>query len=470
MIVYCPNCHQPGRIASDAVQEVECPHCFSRFNVEPISGYDNSIVTFRNVDQSADQISLPDSNDYDLDASAALLEPLSTDEQTTLEPLDLTSEVHGHEKSETAATAAPPLKFSLESKPSTKARKKEKSAIGSMIGVVLGGFASLPIATAIMWYGMGKDPFQVGPKVAQYVPWIVPDRFAGRYGSSSRSFPPMTSNGSTSYFTDDSLKKQQDDSVDFGSNLSDANSGTNSPSAQKPLDEIQRSPNANASQSAVIPAEVTMPSEVKSDEPSIASTGDSSAAELPFKPDSESQPLNADLIQYQLNVVKSIDELSAESDSLAFGKFLDDLQLLLNHLDSSDASVLTQPQLSGLSNTLDSIKTAPFLKGLVTESRLRLTKSSGEATEAISYVDVFELKNTTAIDSIDALSEFADDYEVWLPTDNTKEPVRSLKVLCPIGVNQGTSSQNSRYILIGQVKKTEGIENKVFLVQFVVPL
>ncbi len=55
-------------------------------------------------------------------------------------------------------------------------RPREVSAFRKIIPPVLGGLAAIPIATAIMWYGFGKDIGSAGPVVAEYVPWIVPEK------------------------------------------------------------------------------------------------------------------------------------------------------------------------------------------------------------------------------------------------------------------------------------------------------
>ena len=55
-------------------------------------------------------------------------------------------------------------------------RPREVSAIRKIVPPILGGLAAFPIATLIMWYGFGKDIGSTGPTVAQYVPWIVPQK------------------------------------------------------------------------------------------------------------------------------------------------------------------------------------------------------------------------------------------------------------------------------------------------------
>ncbi len=58
-----------------------------------------------------------------------------------------------------------------------KMRRKSKSPIWSMVSVLLGGVASIPVATLLIWHLLGKDPFQAGPTVARYLPWVVPAQF-----------------------------------------------------------------------------------------------------------------------------------------------------------------------------------------------------------------------------------------------------------------------------------------------------
>lgn len=62
---------------------------------------------------------------------------------------------------------------------SERPSRKEKSALRKFLPPVLGGLAALPLATAILWYGFGKDLGGIGPSVAQYAPWIVPKKLRG---------------------------------------------------------------------------------------------------------------------------------------------------------------------------------------------------------------------------------------------------------------------------------------------------
>jgi hypothetical protein len=61
-----------------------------------------------------------------------------------------------------------------------RSRRKDRSPLRPIIQVVLGGLLAIPIAILIIWYGLGTDPFDLGPSVAQVAPWAVPQEFRGQ--------------------------------------------------------------------------------------------------------------------------------------------------------------------------------------------------------------------------------------------------------------------------------------------------
>lgn len=63
--------------------------------------------------------------------------------------------------------------------PAERPNRKEKTPLRKFLPPILGGLAALPLATAILWYGFGKDIGGIGPAVAEYVPWIVPKKLRG---------------------------------------------------------------------------------------------------------------------------------------------------------------------------------------------------------------------------------------------------------------------------------------------------
>jgi hypothetical protein len=55
-------------------------------------------------------------------------------------------------------------------------QRPEASALRKILPPILGGLAAFPIATAIMWYGFGKDIGNTGQIVSEYAPWLVPSK------------------------------------------------------------------------------------------------------------------------------------------------------------------------------------------------------------------------------------------------------------------------------------------------------
>jgi hypothetical protein len=88
---------------------------------------------------------------------------------------------------ETAGAGAPATAAPRRRRPATPLRRKPKSPLAEGIKIVLGGIAGLVIAQLILWYlgsnqlvKVNGDPFGLGPKVARYVPWIVPGKYRGQ--------------------------------------------------------------------------------------------------------------------------------------------------------------------------------------------------------------------------------------------------------------------------------------------------
>ena len=62
-------------------------------------------------------------------------------------------------------------------KSGARPRRKEKSAFGEIIKIVLGGIIGLSLGLLVLWWGLRKDPLKLGPQVSPYAPWIVPVEF-----------------------------------------------------------------------------------------------------------------------------------------------------------------------------------------------------------------------------------------------------------------------------------------------------
>ena len=96
-----------------------------------------------------------------------------------------------------AATIAPRPQLRTVSRP----RPPEKSAVGEIIKVVLGGVAGLAVGLLVLWWGFGVD-VGVGPKLSQveYLRWMVPQRFwdtsiqTGSQGAALDTVEPLPKN------------------------------------------------------------------------------------------------------------------------------------------------------------------------------------------------------------------------------------------------------------------------------------
>ncbi|MCA9181457.1 MAG: hypothetical protein KDA51_08385 [Planctomycetales bacterium] len=59
----------------------------------------------------------------------------------------------------------------------TRQSPPRRSPIWSVLQIILGGLAAIPISLLLMWHLLGTDVGEAAPWVAQYAPWIVPKKF-----------------------------------------------------------------------------------------------------------------------------------------------------------------------------------------------------------------------------------------------------------------------------------------------------
>ena len=76
--------------------------------------------------------------------------------------------------------------------------RKSSSPIKEMLKIVGGGVVGLTIGQLALWYLPGewktkqRDPFGLGPKVASFAPWLVPEQVSGKTQTSSDPTDPLT--------------------------------------------------------------------------------------------------------------------------------------------------------------------------------------------------------------------------------------------------------------------------------------
>ena len=110
-----------------------------------------------------------------------------------------------------------PLDSFESTKPAVKkprASKGDKGGFWSIIQVVLGGAAAIPVTLLLLWHVVGKDVMNAGPTVAQYAPWIVPKKFRNSQefiappSNGPRATPPALGEGGFRNF-DEELSKPE---------------------------------------------------------------------------------------------------------------------------------------------------------------------------------------------------------------------------------------------------------------------
>lgn len=94
-------------------------------------------------------------------------------------------------------------------------RRSDRGGLWSIIQVVLGGAAAVPVTLLLLWYVIGKDVANAGPTVAQFAPWIVPKKFHSpvenlRARSGPRVPPPALGEGGFRNFDEELGKKPGD--------------------------------------------------------------------------------------------------------------------------------------------------------------------------------------------------------------------------------------------------------------------
>lgn len=187
-IVACPKCADsvvlPGRAGQRAT--VRCPLCQEEFPLaEVLDKMPPALIVVDDPDAAATMTATaaaaPES-----DPVPRLLEP----EARTggFAPLSI----------ETASSGAPAI--AARRRPAAAAKRKPKSPLAEGVKIVLGGVAGLVIAQVILWWiGSAKewpskraDISGLAPKVARYVPWIVPERYRGQKTSGVAVGEPET--------------------------------------------------------------------------------------------------------------------------------------------------------------------------------------------------------------------------------------------------------------------------------------
>jgi hypothetical protein len=205
----CPHCSEPVRFEfsdeeTQLIQSVHCQNCGAtvRFNElqnrEEPENRDEPENREDPVRQAPESTELEPLSEYGASDGMELELELESDDDDVADLAEIPPDSEVTANSETAESETAPPETALEvfetadrsvpwdtlGQATLRPKRKEASILRKVVPPILGGLAAFPIATAIMWYGLGKDLGSTGPFVAKYVPAIVPKHLrTGRIAS-----------------------------------------------------------------------------------------------------------------------------------------------------------------------------------------------------------------------------------------------------------------------------------------------
>ncbi len=224
-ILSCPNCGRHAELPETASRQVSiaCPHCQQQFLLSQL--HCDTLQSWQVVDES----SLVRVDEAELDASPEQVQPalltsqaeMASEGQATELSLGFEDQFAADDDfglvpaaensvSEISETESPLAEGTtaenavvaanreadwerlapLSNRHFQRVRRNARSPLWSVLQVVLGGLAAIPISLILIWYVVGTDVAGAGPAVAQYAPWLVPSRFRP---STTAAVPPQPS-------------------------------------------------------------------------------------------------------------------------------------------------------------------------------------------------------------------------------------------------------------------------------------
>ncbi len=174
----CPACHQPTVFPEGVTLEatVRCPHCDEQFVVgEMLTSRFGSWIVVNDPAtphgiQRADEFPHTTS-ELALVAGTSLDRTASTTDDSG--PLELQADSAQPVRPKTDWSKFEPITHEQ----FERMRRKARSPIWSLLQIVLGGVAAVPISLLLIWHLIGTDVAGAGPLVGRYVPWLVPEKF-----------------------------------------------------------------------------------------------------------------------------------------------------------------------------------------------------------------------------------------------------------------------------------------------------
>jgi hypothetical protein len=177
-IVRCPRCRDEVTVPPAATSRalVRCPLCLEQYllsealaNAPPLL-----VIIGGEVPQAAIERSAAESHAVTVGHDYRLAETFAHSPDTHW----------GHAAAETLAPRAPAGLVGR------RARKRGPNSILLTLSWIGGGALSLVLAPLILWWIFKRDPVEIGPTVAAYAPWAVPQQFHGSPATTNADSEP----------------------------------------------------------------------------------------------------------------------------------------------------------------------------------------------------------------------------------------------------------------------------------------
>ncbi|GIW98498.1 MAG: hypothetical protein KatS3mg111_1831 [Pirellulaceae bacterium] len=180
----CRNCAEPLLVPSDAPARatLECPRCHAQLAIDDLN---RSPLQHWKVLPASPTSTMP-GEEVGQPGSAADVAAAQQPEALAEAVASSAQVADGGGNASPVASQArdandqTDLSWATAGARSARARTKQQSPIAawwSIVQVVLGGVAAVPIALLLLWYVFDRDVMDAGRTVARYLPWIVPEKY-----------------------------------------------------------------------------------------------------------------------------------------------------------------------------------------------------------------------------------------------------------------------------------------------------
>ena len=168
-ILPCSECKKETILPSGVSLEatVQCPHCGKKFVVGEML-----TAQFQSWEVISDPLNSPILNPH-----RPVHQDIDDAEEDSNAELKLQDEDESHSRPKTKVNTDWKSFEPITHEQFERMRRKSRSPMWSIVQVVLGGLAAIPIGLLLVWHLVGTDVGGAGPFIGQYVPWIVPEKF-----------------------------------------------------------------------------------------------------------------------------------------------------------------------------------------------------------------------------------------------------------------------------------------------------